>query len=177
MVLENSSTVLFYRYGKFFNRKRGHTTERLCKTRIPDLRTHRFIPTSRAGRADLLRGSGRVIHCRAGTPIADRSVCRGTSPRAYRLASSINPGPKSASNGSRRAAAHVEGEEFFHVFDLASAGLFGELLIGVENLAHPGRADRMAVGDQTAAGVYRNFEWKFAALLITNLRQRSSRRF
>jgi hypothetical protein len=48
---------------------------------------------------------------------------------------------------SREAAAHVEREKFSHVFNLARARLFGELLISLEYLAYSGRADRMTVGD------------------------------
>ena len=61
-------------------------------------------------------------------------------------------------DGSREAAAHVEREEFFGVFDLASTGLFRKLLIGLEDLAHAGRSDRMTVGDQAAARVHWNLE-------------------
>ena len=49
--------------------------------------------------------------------------------------------------------------------------MFGELLIGVENLPHACRTNRMAVGDQTSARVDWNFERKFAALFIAHLRQ------
>src|SRR5947209_3027164 len=61
---------------------------------------------------------------------------------------------------SRQAAAHVEREEFFHVLDLASAGLLAELLIGFEDLANAGRAHGMTVANQTAASVHRNLEWR-----------------
>ena len=54
---------------------------------------------------------------------------------------------------------------------LASAGLFGELLIRFEYLTHTGRADRMAIRNQTTARVHRNLERKLAGLLIPNLRQ------
>src|SRR5207248_1857060 len=61
-------------------------------------------------------------------------------------------------DGSSEATAHVEGEKFSRVFDLASAGLFGEMLIRFEYLTHTGRADRMAIRNQTTARAHRNLE-------------------
>jgi len=53
----------------------------------------------------------------------------------------------------------------FRVFDLARAGLFGQLLVGFEHLANAGRADRMTVTDQTAACVHWNLERRFGFFL------------
>src|SRR5437867_12574245 len=64
-------------------------------------------------------------------------------------------------DGSREAAAHVKGKKSFHVFDLAGARLFGELLVSLEYLADTGRADRMTITDQSTACVDRNFKRKF----------------
>src|SRR5262249_13958428 len=65
------------------------------------------------------------------------------------------------SDGSREAAAHVEREKFFRVFDLPRARLFRQLLICFENLANSSRSDRVTVGDQAAACVYWNLERPF----------------
>src|ERR687891_430485 len=73
--------------------------------------------------------------------------------------------------GSREAAAHVEGEESFPVFDLARASLFGELLIRLEYLAHTGRSNWMTIGNQSTTCVNRNFKRKFAGFFTAHLRQ------
>src|SRR6266478_5007531 len=76
-------------------------------------------------------------------------------------------------HGSRKAAAHVKREEFSGVFDLARAGLSGELLIGFVNLANTGRAYGVTVADEAASSVHRNFEWRLG-FFRTYLRQRRS---
>jgi hypothetical protein len=48
---------------------------------------------------------------------------------------------------SREAAAHVEREEPLRILDLASAGLFCELLIRFKNLANACRPHRVTIGD------------------------------
>jgi len=50
-------------------------------------------------------------------------------------------------DGSRQAAAHVEGQIALHIFDLPRTSLIGEMLISFDNLAHTGRADRMPIAD------------------------------
>src|SRR5882724_7834043 len=77
---------------------------------------------------------------------------------------------------SRKAAAHVEREEFSHVLNLACAGLSGELLICFVNLANPSRAYRVTVANESAPRVHRNFEWR-PGFLGTYLRQCRSATF
>ena len=74
-------------------------------------------------------------------------------------------------DGSREAAAHVKGKKSFHVFDLAGARLFGELLVSLDYLADTGRADRMTITDQSTACVDRNFKRKFAGCFAAHLGQ------
>src|SRR5205085_8199182 len=54
------------------------------------------------------------------------------------------------------AAAHIEGEVPPRAWNLTRAGLLRELNVGFGHLSHAGRADRVAVAHQPAAGIDRN---------------------
>ena len=66
-------------------------------------------------------------------------------------------------DGSRKASTHVKGKETFSPFNLPRARLSGQVLVGLVDLAHTGRSNRMAVANQAAPGVDRNFASEFAA--------------
>src|SRR5438552_2561808 len=95
-------------------------------------------------------------------------------PKRISVIAMISAGSAAAPNHghrSRQAAAHVEREESFHVFDLSRAGLFCELLIRFENLANTSRTYRMAVPNQAATCVHWNLEWRYG-FFGTHQRQR-----
>src|ERR1041385_7997872 len=135
------------------------TSIETCVDSVLDLRPRKQTLTTRDARTRSLS---------SGTPRCSvRTAQRAVPTKCYRdLISSPNH-----CHGSREAAAHVEREEFFRVFDLASACLFGELLIGFEDLANTSCSYGMAVADQAATCVHSNLERRFG-LFRTDLRQR-----
>src|SRR5436190_16385936 len=75
---------------------------------------------------------------------------------------------------SSQTSAHVKREKTFYPFNLARAGLVAQLLVGIKNLAHTRRTHRMAVANQTAAGINRDFPCDFAFnVFAPDLRKRS----
>ena len=88
----------------------------------------------------------------AGSPFAPCACCTGSRGRAANL-------PRAALDdddaGGRAAAADVEGGEAARARDLGVPGAAAHLQRRVEELAHAGRADRVAGADEPAARVDR----------------------
>jgi len=59
----------------------------------------------------------------------------------------LNPVPNHG-DGSSEASTHVKGKETLYPFNLSTARLFSQLLVGLVDLAHTGRSHGMAVANQ-----------------------------
>src|SRR5207248_6736868 len=81
-------------------------------------------------------------------------------------------------DASSKASTHVEAKETLHPRNLPRVSLFGELLIGLVDLAHASCSNRMAIANQTAARIDRNLPADLTFdVFASDLRERSRSAF